>query len=227
MVKIHKALHIEHRRPAFQAHQDGRDFFGLEVEFTRLVGRDLPTRHAGARHPVEVDGFEGQEAHLHRAVHRGAGGGQNAHHSKRLVGMFVGMPLAMVMTVVVHAVAQGDALAQAITHLARDFGPDHGLVQTIQRVGKRFATLQNQRLFVTIRKVLKKCRRGAQHRKAPVRIAQAQGHHPRHRTVLGHRPHTVHAHALRHAANVKDRKQHQLHRTAARAHNQINAADRL
>ena len=128
---------------------------------------------------------------------------------------------------VMQAMAQRDALAQAIAQLARHFGTDHRLVQTIQRIGKRRALLQDQRLFVAISKVLKKRGRGAQHRKAPVRVPQTQRHHPRHRAVLRQLVHAVHGHALRHAADVEHRKQHQLHRAAARAHNQIDAADRL
>ena len=121
-----------------------------------------------------MNGFEGLEAHLHRTVHRGARGGQNADHLEGLVGVFVLFVLlsSVVMTMVMQAMAQRDALAQAIAQLARHFGTDHRLVQTIQRIGKRRALLQDQRLFVAISKVLKKRGRGAQHRKTPVRVAQ-------------------------------------------------------
>ena len=111
--------------------------------------------------------------------------------------------------------------------MARHLGANHRFVQTIQRACKHLALLQLQWLLVAVGKVLKIIGCGAQHRKATVRVAQAQGHHPRHRAVLRQGAHAVHRHGLRDAAQVKHRKQHQLHRAAASAHDQINATDRL
>ena len=149
------------------------------------------------------------------AVHRRAGAGQDADHAERFVAMFGHAFL--------HAVRQRDAIAQLVAQACRHFRAQHH----VEQADKGFALRQPQQLFVAIAEMLEISRRRAQHRKAPMRIAQRQRNRPRHGGVRRQRLSAVPADVVARFANPVHRIEQQLQRAGARPDDQIGAGHRL
>jgi hypothetical protein len=198
----HVALHREHRGPALQTHQRGGDGAWRQVHLRGLLGADGLARQWRAHLPVDMDGLHRLQADVHRAVHRRAGGRQDADDGERLVGMVVGLQCAVAM-------AEHDALAQRIAQPARHLVTEHhGVVQPRRTAGPRAST---RRWLLAVAEVLEVAGGGAQHRKAAVAVAQAQRHHPGHAAVLGQASRCV-ADVVGGVADAEHRVQQQLHR---------------
>jgi hypothetical protein len=226
-VVVDETLHVEHRDPVLQAHQRGRHLLWLQIELARHLGRDLhPRRCRQGRtaDPVQVDGFYGLQADVHRAVHGRAGGRQHTDHGEGLVGVFGCQRRTGALP---HAVRQRDALAQGVAQRLRHFAAQHGFVKTVQRAAEGTALRQHQGLPIAIGKVREVLGCGAQHRVAAVAVAQGNGHDPGHGAVRRNGAHAVHPDVVGGAADAEHGVQHQLHRPGACAHHQVGAADRL
>ncbi|MFM8865770.1 MAG: hypothetical protein ACKOFG_12875, partial [Limnohabitans sp.] len=90
------------------------------------------------------------------------------------------------------AMAEHDALSLAVAKLPGHLGTDDGLVEPVEIARKGSALLPLQTLVVAIGHVLEIGRGGAQHRKAAVRVAQADRHRPGHGRVAGYRLQAAH-----------------------------------
>lgn len=213
-VLIDAALQREGGDARFQPDQHRGDGLRRQTPGARLLDIDRASWHRRAALPAEVDGLDRLQADMHAAIDRGAGALEDAGDAKRLVLMAGEADIA-------GAVGDDDRIAEPITERGRDLGAEHGVVE----IGEALALGQHQRLIAPVAIVIEIGRAGAEHRKAAMRIPEREWH------CLGHARHggnlliALPGEVVGGVADAKHRVQHQLHRPAARADDEISAGE--
>ncbi|OPZ06732.1 MAG: hypothetical protein BWZ09_00193 [Alphaproteobacteria bacterium ADurb.BinA305] len=226
-VGVDLALHAEHRAAAVQPDERGRDGFGAQVELAHLLGRDLQARDGRAAMPIDMNRLQALQAHQHGAVERRGAGREDADHGEGLVGVLGEARSALPRAA---AVAEHDALAEAVTMAGGDLGADHGLEEVLDArgcAGERAAGREDQTAPLAMAVLREEVRGGADHAVTAVRVAERERYQPLH---LGQRGDVLDAGPRQvggGVADVEDRVQQQLHRAAARAHHQVGGGNRL
>jgi hypothetical protein len=124
---------------------------------------------------------------------------------------------------VAHAVIEDDRIAEPVAEPLRDFGAEHG----VEQLGKWLARCQGQRLRVGVAEVLEVGGGGAKDGKAVMGIAQRQRDRPGDGGILGDRAVALPTDVVGRFAEAEDGVEHQLHRAAAGADDEVGPRHRL
>src|SRR5262249_4199807 len=114
------SLQAEGSQPGFEAKESCCDGLGLEVHLAHLrCGSGLPGDAAAAL-PVHVDGLNGLQTEVHRAIDRGTSLLKDAADAERLV-------LMLHKRDGTEPVRDDYGIANSITQSGRHVGADHGI----------------------------------------------------------------------------------------------------
>ena len=214
-VFVDRALQTEGHHAVLHAHHERGDRVGREVHGARRLGVHAPAREgAHAALPIDMDGGDGLEAHMHGAVDRRAGAREDADDAERLV-------LVLREAHIAEAVRDDDGVAQLVAERARDLGAEHRVVE----VRERLARFEGELTAAGEAVVAEVVEVGAEHAVAAVRIAERQRDGPRDIRAARHLLVGVPADIGGGVADAEHGVQQQVDLAGARADDEVDAGD--